>query len=117
MTRSCYACLWFDAFLQGSLAADHEDFEAIIVVQVDVEGGDNQLGLVVLDVSQGGLDVLLVVVIKEGDRAREIFATKILVVFDQSPPIRQSRWWLSRRGNQYAYDWNTKPWVTPRTSL
>ena len=48
-----------DAFDGGGLAADGEDFHAIMVVEVNVEGGDDDLVVVVLDFGEGGLDVLL----------------------------------------------------------
>ena len=56
-----------DLFHQRCPAADDEDFEAVVVVEVDVEGGDNDLVVVVQDVGESGLDVLLVMVVKEGD--------------------------------------------------
>lgn len=54
------------------LAAHGQDFEAVVVVQVDVQRGDNDVVVVVLDVGESGLDVLLVVVVNQGDGAGDV---------------------------------------------
>ena len=71
-----------DFFDHGRLAADDEDLQAVMVVEVGVEGGDNDLVVVVLDVGEGGLDVLLVVVVKEGDGAGDFAVAQVLSMFD-----------------------------------
>ena len=69
---------------QRGLAADDKDFEAVVVVEVDVEGGDDDLVVVVLDVGEGGLDVLFMVVVKEGDRAGDFVVAEVLAMFDEA---------------------------------
>jgi hypothetical protein len=73
-----------DLFHQGGLAADNEDLEAIVVVEVDVQSRDNDLVMIVLDIGEGGLDVLFVVVVKEGDGAGNFLGANILVMLDQA---------------------------------
>ena len=48
-------------FHQRRLAANNENLQAVVVVEVDVEGGDDDVVVVVLDVGERGLDVLLAV--------------------------------------------------------
>ena len=69
---------------RAGLAADDEDLQAVVVVEVDVEGGDDDLVVVVLDVGEGGLDVLLVVVVNEGDGAGDFLVAEVLAVLDEA---------------------------------
>ena len=48
-----------NALDDGGFAAHGQNLQAVFVVQVGVEGGDDDLVVVVLDVGEGGLDVLL----------------------------------------------------------
>ena len=84
----------FDAFggdqfvgdlLDGAgLAADNEHLKAVVVVEVDVEGGNDNLVVVVLDVGERGLDVLLVVVVNEGNGAGDFLVAEVLAVLDEA---------------------------------
>ena len=73
-----------DLLDRGGLAADDEDLKAIVVVEVDMEGGNDDLVVVVLDVGEGGLDVLLVVVVNEGDGAGDFLVAEVLAVLDEA---------------------------------
>ena len=73
-----------DLLYQGGMTADDEDLQAIVVVEVDVQGGNNHRVVVVLDIGEGGLDVLFVVVVKEGDGAGDFLVTEILAVLDEA---------------------------------
>src|ERR1039458_2621217 len=68
------------------LAAHGQDFQAVVVVQVDVQRGNDDVMVVVLDVGERGLDVLLVVVVNQGDGACDVTVAVILVVFDKLVP-------------------------------
>ena len=68
---------------RAGLSSDDEDFEAIVVVEVDVEGGNDDLVMVVLDVGKRRLDVLFVVVVKEGDGAGDFLGAEVLAMFDE----------------------------------
>ena len=71
-------------FHQGSLTTDDEDFEAVVVVQMNMEGGDNDLVVIVLDVCQGGLDVLFVVIVNKGDGAGDLLCANILPMLNEA---------------------------------
>ena len=73
-----------DLLHQRSLAAHDQHFEAVVVVEVDVQGGNNNFVVVVLDVGERGLDVLLVVVVKEGDGAGDFLMAEVLAMLDQA---------------------------------
>ena len=64
-------------------AAHHEHFETVVVVQVDMQRRDDDLVVIVLDVGEGGLDVLFVVVVNERDRAGDFFVAEFLAMLDQ----------------------------------
>ena len=49
-----------------------------MVVEVDVQGGNDNLVVVVLDVGERGLDVLLVVVVNESDGTGDFVFPKVL---------------------------------------
>src|ERR1039458_10582752 len=68
------------------LAAHGQDFQAVVVVQVDVQRGKDDVVVVVLDVGESGLDVLLVVVVNERDGAGDVAVAVVLVVFDKLVP-------------------------------
>ncbi len=71
----------------GSGAPTHrQDFEAVVVVKVDVQGGDNDIMMVVLDVGQGGLHMLLVVIVHQGDGAGNLLIGIFLPMLDQLRP-------------------------------
>jgi hypothetical protein len=57
--------------------------QAVMVVQVHVEGGDDDLVVVVLDVGEGSLDVLFVVVVNQRDGAGDFLVAEVLPVLDQ----------------------------------
>ena len=65
------------------LAAHDEDFQAIMVVEMDVEGRDDYLMVVMLDVGESRLDVLLVMVVKERNGAGNFAGTVLLLVLDE----------------------------------
>ena len=73
-----------DLLDRGGFAADNEDLQAVVVVEVDVEGGDYYLVVVVLDVGQRGLDVLLVVVVNESDGAGDFLVAEVLAMLDEA---------------------------------
>ncbi len=50
-------------------AADGDDFQAVVVVQMDVQGGEDHVVVIVLDVGEVFLQVRLVMVVDEGDGA------------------------------------------------
>ena len=54
-----------NAFDQGGFAAHGENFHAVVVVQMHVQRGDDDVMVVVLDVGEGGLHVLLVMVVEQ----------------------------------------------------
>ena len=68
------------------LAAHGQDFQAVVVVQVDMQRGDDDVVVVVLDVGESGLDVLLVVVVNQGDGAGDVTVPVVLAVFDKLVP-------------------------------
>jgi hypothetical protein len=68
----------------GGLATDDKDLQAVVVVEVDVEGGNDQLVVVVLNVGERGLDVLFMMVVNEGDGAGNFLSTKVLAVFNEA---------------------------------
>jgi hypothetical protein len=72
-----------DAFDDGGLAPNGEYFQAVVVVQMDVERGDDDFVVVVLDVGEGGLDVLFVVVVKECDGAGNFLVAELLMMLDE----------------------------------
>ena len=55
-----------------------------MVVEVDVQAGNDNLVVVVLDVGERGLDVLLVVVVNESDGTGDFVFPKVLVGGDQA---------------------------------
>ena len=68
----------------GGLTANDEDLQAVVVVEMDVEGGDDDLVMIVLDVSERGLDVLFVMVVQQGDGAGDFLVAEVLAVLDEA---------------------------------
>jgi len=75
-----------DLLDSSSMAAHDQHLEAVVVVQVHMNRGDNQLRVVVLDVGQGGLDMLLVVVIDERDGAGDFAGAILLMMLNEVIP-------------------------------
>ena len=65
------------------LAAHQQYFQAIVMVQMHVYGRENHVVMVVLDVRERGLEMRLVMVLDQGNGARDVFAAEFLPVFDQ----------------------------------
>jgi hypothetical protein len=72
-----------DLLNQPRFAAHDQNLQAIVVIEMDMEGGNNDLVVIVLDVGQCGLDVLFVVVVNQSDRARNFFVAEFLAVLDE----------------------------------
>jgi len=73
-----------DGFDGLGFAAHGEDFQAVMVVQMDVQRGEDEVVVVVLDIGEGCLDVLFVVVIDQGDGAGDFAVAVVLPVLDQA---------------------------------
>lgn len=67
----------------GALAADGEDFETVVVVEVAVERGDDDVAVFVLEVGEEVLEVVPVVVVHEGDAAGNVGVGLLLPMFDE----------------------------------
>ena len=67
----------------AGLAAHDQNFEAVVVVEMDMDGRKNHVVVVVLDVRQCLLDVHFVVVIDESDSVGDVFVAKFLAVLDE----------------------------------
>ncbi len=63
-------------------AAHHQNFEAIIMVEMNVERRNDQLGVVVLHIGEQRLQTRLMMVEKQGDGARDLPA-HLLAMLDQ----------------------------------
>ena len=72
-----------DFFHKGGAAAHDEDFQAVVMIQMNVEGGDDGVVVVVLDIGEGGLDMGAVVVVHEGDGAGDLLVAELLAVFHE----------------------------------
>ncbi len=66
----------------GAVAAHDENFEAVIVIEVDVERRHDEIGVIVLQIGEQALQRRLVMIEKQGDRARD-FAADFALMFDQ----------------------------------
>ena len=67
----------------SALPRTTQNLQAIVVIKMDMEGGNNDFVVIVLDVGQGGLDVLLVVVINQRDGAGDLCGAEFLPVLDE----------------------------------
>ena len=72
-----------DFLNQTRLAAHDQHLQAIMVIEMDMDSGDNDFVMVVLDVRQCGLNMLPVVVVNECNRAGDFLVTKFLAMFDE----------------------------------
>jgi hypothetical protein len=72
-----------NSFDQWRLAPNDEHFEAIVVIQVDVQRRDDRFVMVVLEVGQGLLQSVFVMVIDQRDCAGDLVMAKLLLVFDK----------------------------------
>jgi len=72
-----------DSFDAVGPAADGEDFEAIMVIEMDVQRGDDEFAVVVLDVGEQLHQVRFVMVEHEGDRAGNFACPVLVLVFDK----------------------------------
>ena len=70
----------------SGMAAHNQHLEAVVVVQVHMNRGDDQLRVVVLDVGQGGLDMLFVVVIDQRDGAGDFAGAIFLMMLYELIP-------------------------------
>lgn len=64
-------------------AAGHEHFKTIIVIEVDVHGGDNQARMIVLQIGQQFLHVPFVVIVDQRDRTGDSPAPPLLPMLDE----------------------------------
>ena len=67
----------------AGLAAHDQNFEAVVVVEMNMNGREDYVVVVVLDVRQCLLDVHLVVVIDERDSAGDVFIAEFLAMLDE----------------------------------
>ena len=65
------------------LAAHDQNFEAVVVVEMNMNGREDYVVVVVLDVRQCLLDVHFVVVIDERDSAGDVFIAEFLAMLDE----------------------------------
>lgn len=63
--------------------AHNQNFHARMVIEMHVQCGDDQIAVVVLDVSQQALDVALVVVIDQRHRPGDLLVPHLAEMFDQ----------------------------------
>ena len=68
------------------LAAHEQNFQAVMVVEMDVDSRKNDVVMVVLDVGQRFLHMHFVVVVDEGDGAGDFRAAELLAVLDELVP-------------------------------
>ena len=68
---------------QTRLAAHNQHLQAIVVVEMDMDSGDDDFVMVVLDVRQCGLNMLPVVVVNESNRAGDFLVAKPLPMLDE----------------------------------
>ena len=73
------------AILRMTLALPRtiRDFQAVVVVQMDVDGGKNHVVVVVLDVGKARLHMQLVVVIDQRDGAGDFPVAEFLAMLDE----------------------------------
>ena len=73
-----------NSFNESGFAAHQQDFQAIMMVQMDMDGRKDDVVMVVLDVCKRGLQVRLVMVVHKSDSAGNVFAAELLPVFKQT---------------------------------
>lgn len=73
-----------DALDESGLAPDGEYLQAIVAVQMDMERGNDDGVMVVLNVSEDGLNVLLVVVVEQGNGAGNFLVAELLLMLHQA---------------------------------
>ena len=64
-------------------AAYGKDFHAVMVVEVDVQGGDDEVAVIVLDLGKQALDLALVVIEDQRDGAGDFMVSGMAEVIDQ----------------------------------
>ena len=72
-----------NGFDGGGLAADQQHLHAVVVVEMRVDGGDDDALVIVLDIGQQRLKVALVVVVEQRDRAGDLLVSALLLVLDK----------------------------------
>ena len=68
---------------RGGLAANHQNFEAVVVVEVHVQRGKNHVMEIVLDVGELFVQIPYVVVIDQGDGANHAALGRFPGFFDE----------------------------------
>lgn len=67
----------------GGGAADGEEFEAVVVVEMAVERGDDDLPVFVLEIGEEVLEVMPVMVVNKRDAAGNVAVAFLVFVFDE----------------------------------
>ncbi len=75
-----------DFLYSCGLASHSQDFQAIVVVQMDMERGKDYIMMIVLDVGEGRLHMLAVMIVNQSYGAGDFAIAKVLPVFDQARP-------------------------------
>ena len=71
-------------FYRIGAAPHRKNLHAVMMVKVDVHGGNNHIIMVMLDIGQKPLDIALVVVVNEGDGAGDFLVAEVLAVLDEA---------------------------------
>lgn len=70
-------------FDQAGLAANQDDLQTVVVVQVDMDGGNDHVVVIVLNSRQYGLEVLFVMVRDQRNGPDHLLTAEFLPMFDQ----------------------------------
>lgn len=63
--------------------AHGEDFETVVVIEVDMQRGDDQVAVVMLDVGEQVQQMRFVMVVDQCDGAGDFVVAKLLLMFDE----------------------------------
>lgn len=72
------------------LASHRQNFQAVVVVQVDMKRGKDHIMMIMLDIGEGRLHMLAVMIVNQSYRAGDFAITIVLPVFDQARPYEIS---------------------------
>ena len=67
----------------GCLAADGEDFKTVVVVEMAMQGGDDDLAVFVLEISEQILKMMPVMVVHDRDGAGDFAGALLLLMLDK----------------------------------